>query len=71
VTASRDEWLLAIDFGTSNTVAVVKDAPELRAVEFELGQPFFPSVVFSQQGGTLISGVAAFNNRLLQPRRYF
>jgi tetratricopeptide (TPR) repeat protein len=68
-----DGWTLAIDFGTSNTVVAIKDQHGLRAVEFpgEQPQPYFPSVVFVGDDGRLISGIAAYNNRLIQPRRYF
>lgn len=63
-------WTLAIDFGTSNTVVVVKDQRGINAVEFA-GHRWFPSVVFADDNGGLISGLEAFNNRLVQPRRYF
>src|SRR5262249_44248661 len=71
VNAPVDDWTLAIDLGTSNTVVVVKDSHGSHAVEFELGKPFFPSVVFAERDGNLRSGVAAYNNRLIEPRRYF
>ena len=63
-------WTLAIDFGTSNTVVVVKDQRGINAVEFA-GHRWFPSVAFADDNGGLISGLEAFNNRLVQPRRYF
>ena len=63
-------WTLAIDFGTSNTVVVVKDQRGVNAVEFA-GHRWFPSVVFADDNGGLISGLEAFNNRLVQPKRYF
>lgn len=65
-------WTLAIDFGTSNTVVVVKDDDHgTRTVEFPDGKPYFPSGVYAADDGTLMSGLAAYNNRRIQPRRYF
>lgn len=63
-------WTLAIDFGTSNTVVVVKDQHGVNIVEFA-GQKWFPSVVFAKDDGSLVAGIEAFNSRLVEPRRYF
>jgi tetratricopeptide (TPR) repeat protein len=69
--AEADNWTLAIDFGTSNTVTVVNDRLGTRPVGFPTGTEFFPSVVFVDDDGQLISGISAFNNRLIHPRRYY
>lgn len=66
-----NDWTLAVDFGTSNTVAVIKDRQDARAVQFADGNPSFPSGVYVDDDGQLISGLGAFNLRLIHPRRYF
>lgn len=67
---TNSAWTLAIDFGTSNTVAVMVSSNGVEPVLFE-GRPWFPSVVCAEPDGTLVSGLAAFNNRLIRPDSYF
>lgn len=62
--------VLAIDFGTTTTVAAVRtDADELRLVTIE-GSPLLPSAVFLTDGGTLLVGRDAERQARLDPSRF-
>lgn len=50
-----EEAVLGIDFGTSNTVAVLAIRRRLSVIEFD-GQSFMPSAVFLRDDGTLTAG---------------
>ena len=64
-------WTLAIDFGTSNTVVVVKDQRGINAVEFAGHRCVPVGSLRRRQRRAHLRPVEAFNNRLVQPRRYF
>jgi hypothetical protein len=61
---------LGIDYGSSNTVAVV-EAPDgrLRTLLFD-GQPLLPSAVYADQDGRLLVGRDADRGSRLDPARY-
>jgi Hsp70 protein len=63
-------WALAIDFGTSNTVAVVgrPDGPA-EPLLFD-GAPMLPSAVFATPEGGLLTGRDAVYSARLAPERY-
>src|SRR5438046_6989069 len=60
---------LGIDFGTSNTVAVVRLADRARPLLFE-GSPLLPSAVYAEPGGALIVGRDAVHSARLDPARF-
>jgi molecular chaperone DnaK len=61
---------LGIDFGTSNTVAVVR-WPDARArpLLFD-GSPLLPSAVYAEPGGHLVVGQDAVHSARLDPARF-
>jgi hypothetical protein len=61
---------LAIDYGTSNTVALVRSADgRTRQLLFD-GSPLLPSAVLADRGGTLLVGRDAVRSARLDPARY-
>ncbi|GAA4203209.1 Hsp70 family protein [Actinocatenispora rupis] len=60
---------LAIDFGTSTTVAVVGGADRTRTVLFD-GAPLLPSAVYAGPGGELYTGRDAVHMARLDPARF-
>src|SRR5205809_2141478 len=61
---------LGIDFGTSNTVAVVRLADgRARSLLFE-GSPLLPSAVYAEPAGALIVGRDAVHSARLDPARF-
>ncbi|HEY3505741.1 MAG TPA: Hsp70 family protein [Actinocatenispora sp.] len=63
-------WTLAVDFGTSNTVAALR-RPDGRAgaVLFD-GSPLLPSAVYADADGTLLTGRDAVHSARLAPARF-
>lgn len=62
-------WALAIDFGTSNTVAVLR-RPDGRLTEVLFdGTPLLPSAVLAQADGSLLTGRDALHSARLAPER--
>jgi hypothetical protein len=62
--------LLAIDFGTSNTVAaLVQDGQSARTVTFDTS-PLLPSAVFLAPDGTVLTGREALRQARLDPSRF-
>lgn len=63
-------WILAIDFGTTNTVAVVQDVGDRpRVLQFS-GAPLLPSALFLDRDHTWVVGRAAENRALEDPSRF-
>src|ERR1041384_6488461 len=61
---------LGVDFGTSNTVAVVRwPDGRSRALLFD-GSPLLPSAVSAEPGGTIMVGDAAVHSARLEPARF-
>ncbi|MEV4512445.1 Hsp70 family protein [Dactylosporangium sp. NPDC049525] len=61
---------LGVDFGTSNTVAVVRwPDGRSRALLFD-GSPLLPSAVYAEPGGTVIVGRDAVHSARLEPARF-
>ncbi len=61
---------LGVDFGTSNTVAVLRWADgRSRPLLFD-GSPLLPSAVYAQQAGALVVGRDAVNSSRLEPARF-
>jgi len=61
---------LAIDLGTSHTVAVLRrDGGSTEALLFD-GSPLLPSAVFAQPDGTLLTGRDAVHSRRTAPERF-
>ncbi|APU17901.1 MULTISPECIES: Hsp70 family protein [Actinoalloteichus] len=62
---------LAVDFGTSNTVAAVRTGPEAPARLLGIdGRPVLPSAVWLSPDGTLVVGRDAERQARLDPSRY-
>jgi actin-like ATPase involved in cell morphogenesis len=65
-----DRPALGIDFGTSNTVAVVRAADgRIRALLID-GSPLLPSAVFAERDGGLVVGGDAVYSARLDPARF-
>jgi molecular chaperone DnaK len=65
-----DGYALGIDFGTSNTVAVVRAADgRTRALLID-GSPLLPSAVFAERDGGLVVGRDAVYSARLDPARF-
>jgi len=65
-----DGHQLGIDFGTSNTVAVVRwPDGRVRPLIFE-GSPLLPSAVYAEPGGGILVGRDAVHSSRLDPARY-
>src|SRR5688572_28585911 len=61
---------LGIDFGTSNTVAVLRwPDGRTKPLLFD-GSPLLPSAVYVDTNGTILSGRDAVHSARLQPRRF-
>jgi hypothetical protein len=61
---------LGVDFGTSNTVAVVRwPDGRSRALLFD-GSPLLPSAVYAEPGGAVIVGRDAVHSARLEPARF-
>ena len=61
---------LGVDFGTSNTVAVVRWADgRSRPLLFD-GSPLLPSAVYAEPGGAIVVGRDAVHNARLEPARF-
>src|SRR5918911_629076 len=61
---------LGVDFGTSNTVAVVRwPDGRSRALLFD-GSPLLPSAVYAEPSGTIIVGRDAVHSARLEPARF-
>jgi Ethanolamine utilization protein EutJ (predicted chaperonin) len=61
---------LGVDFGTSNTVAVVRwPDGRSRALLFD-GSPLLPSAVYAEPAGTVIVGRDAVHSARLEPARF-
>jgi hypothetical protein len=68
-TVPPDLWTLAVDFGTSFTVAATAGPGPAEPVYFG-GRPTMPSGVFVEADGGLSTGAKAVNQRQLDPGRY-
>jgi tetratricopeptide (TPR) repeat protein len=68
--ATTDGWVLAIDFGTTNTTAamVAVGASEASVLEIENSR-YLPSVVFRDEAGQLLTGRAAVGQSMVFPER--
>ncbi|HET6215187.1 MAG TPA: Hsp70 family protein, partial [Micromonosporaceae bacterium] len=65
-----DGYQLGIDFGTSNTVAVVRTPDgRARSLIFD-GSPLLPSAVYAEPGGTILVGSDAVSSSRLDPARF-
>ncbi|MBN1172408.1 MAG: Hsp70 family protein [Micromonosporaceae bacterium] len=65
-----DNVLLGVDFGTSNTVAVLRWRDgRARPLLFD-GSPLLPSAVYAEPGGSLIVGRDAVHSARLEPARF-
>src|SRR2546423_10039860 len=63
-------YALGVDFGTSNTVAVLR-WPDGRARPLLVdGSPLLPSSVYADPGGTLLVGRDAIHSARLDPARF-
>ncbi|WP_169745796.1 Hsp70 family protein [Actinocatenispora sera] len=62
--------VLAIDFGTSNTVAVAARSGEPAEPLLFDGSPLLPSAVYAQPDGTLVTGRDAVHSARLAPERF-
>lgn len=63
-------YALGIDFGTSNTVAVLRRGGDrARPLLFD-GSPILPSAVYLDAGGTLLVGADALQSARLDPARF-
>jgi molecular chaperone DnaK (HSP70) len=64
------DWTLAIDFGTSFTVAAIRAAApaEAKVVQFD-GEPRMPSMILLAESGELVVGQAAINQADVSPER--
>ena len=61
---------LGLDFGTSNTVAVLRwQDGRARPLLFD-GSPLLPSAVYAEPGGGLIVGRDAIHSARLEPARF-
>ena len=61
---------LGIDFGTSNTVAVLRwPDGRTKALLFD-GAPILPSAVYVAEDGGILSGRDAVHSARLQPHRF-
>jgi actin-like ATPase involved in cell morphogenesis len=70
-TAESGSWMLAIDFGTSFTVAATAGPDGTEIVYFGSGRtPVMPSGVFAQDDGSLFTGTDAISLRQIDPDRY-
>jgi molecular chaperone DnaK len=63
-------YSLGIDFGTSNTVAVVRGADGRTRTLLVDGSPLLPSAVFAEKDGTLVVGRDAVYSARLDPARF-
>src|SRR2546423_4646330 len=64
------EFALGVDFGTSNTVAMLR-WPDGRARPLLVdGSPLLPSAVYADPGGHLLVGRDAVHSARLDPGRY-
>jgi serine/threonine protein kinase/actin-like ATPase involved in cell morphogenesis len=61
-------WVLSIDFGTTNTAAAISDGERIELVEID-GAPRIPSVVLAADSGGLVVGAAAERQLALTPER--
>jgi molecular chaperone DnaK (HSP70) len=72
MSAGSSRWVLAIDYGTTNTVAAVGDldprngVPRFDEVKFEGGSSFLPSVVMARESELLV-GERALRSAALDP----
>src|SRR5215813_14255621 len=63
-------YALGVDFGTSNTVAVLR-APDGRARPLLVdGSPLLPSSVYADPNGTILVGRDAIHSARLDPARF-
>src|SRR2546421_12803211 len=63
-------FALGVDFGTSNTVAVLR-WPDGRARSLLVdGSPLLPSAVYADPGGSLLVGKDAIHSARLDPARF-
>jgi molecular chaperone DnaK (HSP70) len=63
-------FALGVDFGTSNTVAVLR-SPDGRARSLLVdGSPLLPSAVYADPGGSLLVGKDAIHSARLDPARF-
>lgn len=61
---------LGIDFGTSNTVAILRSADRtVRPLLFD-GSPLLPSAVYAEPGGRLLVGRDAWHSMRIAPARF-
>jgi molecular chaperone DnaK len=68
---AENGWTLAIDFGTSYTVAATAGPERAEPVYFGAGrEPVMPSGVLAEPDGSLMTGTMAVNARRLDPERY-
>jgi hypothetical protein len=65
-----DGYSLGIDFGTSNTVAVVRTADGRTRTLLVDGSPLLPSAVFAERDGALVVGRDAVYSARLDPARF-
>ncbi len=64
-TVSRDDVVLGIDLGTTNSVVAVADGSEARVLTTELGARLIPSVVSFKADGRIVVGEEARERRLI------
>ncbi|MCU0675603.1 MAG: Hsp70 family protein, partial [Myxococcota bacterium] len=62
---SRDDVVLGIDLGTTNSVVAVADGSEARVLPTELGARLIPSVVSFKADGRIVVGEEARERRLV------
>ena len=62
-------WVLAVDFGTSNTTAAFADDGAAALVLEVAGSRYLPSVVVAGPDGDLLTGEAAVRQALVYPER--
>lgn len=67
---ASDGYSLGIDFGTSNTVAVVRAADGRTRTLLVDGSPLLPSAVFAERDGGLVVGRDAIYSARLDPGRF-
>ncbi len=70
VSAAVTGFLLAVDYGTSNTVAVLRDPDGRTGVLAFDGAPLLPSAIYADPDGRIITGRDAQRSARLDPTRY-
>src|SRR5437762_3849586 len=63
-------FALGVDFGTSNTVAVLRSSDGRARSLLVDGSPLLPSAVYADPGGSLLVGRDAIHSARLDPARF-